>query len=86
MNLSSSIAKLNRAKKHLNDLHISIDRYKGSNPYTSRVEEHPERNEAEIKLSVNVNPPLEEWALIIGDASHNLRSALDHLACTLVKL
>jgi hypothetical protein len=28
-------------------------------------------------------PPL-EWGLIAGDAIHNMRSALDHLACVLV--
>ena len=31
-------------------------------------------------------PPLVEWALLIGDVAHNLRSALDHLAYSLVIL
>jgi hypothetical protein len=39
-----------------------------------------------IRLPVDPPPPREQWGLLAGDAMHNTRSALDHLACRLVEL
>jgi len=40
----------------------------------------------EFRLSIGGQPPIEEWSLILGDALHNLRSALDTLAWELANL
>lgn len=75
-------AKLNRAEEHLNTLDSLIASYFAQEPYRILGEEWMEGEywHSAIYLQVNDFPPDEVWGPIIGDAVHNLRSALDHLA------
>lgn len=78
-------AKIARAQQHRHDLVGRITAWAG----TSRP--HFEASIAEDRLSYEVrvrmlhSPPLEEWSLILGDALHNLRSALDVLVWALAQ-
>jgi hypothetical protein len=78
-------AKIARAQQHRHDLVGRFAAWAG----TSRP--HPEASIADDRLSYEVRvrmrhaPPLEEWSLILGDALHNLRSALDVLVWALAE-
>jgi hypothetical protein len=78
-------AKLDRADKHLNVLDDLIGSYFAENPYRIIGEEKMEGEywHYATYLEVDRFPPDEVWGPIIGDAVHNLRSALDHLAWAL---
>jgi hypothetical protein len=75
--------KIERSQKHLYELHREVSAFWRRNPY----EIVPDRklNEVEMVYKLRIRetiPPY--WAGIIGDIVHNLRSALDLLANTLV--
>ena len=77
--------KLKRAADHISDVDDSIRSFCDSRPYEIRSREHPIPAIQHITVYVaRVTPIPEELALQIGDAIHNVRSALDHLACQLV--
>ena len=75
-------AKLDRAQEHFDVLNDRIGSYLREHPYRFVGEEHTEGgyHHWAIFLEVRRFPPDEVWGPIIGDAVHNLRSALDHLA------
>jgi hypothetical protein len=76
-------AKLERAKKHVEDLNVALIAFWDAEPYVIRFEDDPNtRERTYYVLSVQDLPP--EIVTIVGDALHNLRSALDHLAYQLV--
>jgi hypothetical protein len=75
--------KIERAKEHIRELESEIREFLGSDPYA--VVKHDEGAGGDLVYSLRaVKQPPQRWALIIGDAVHNLRSSLDHLACALV--
>lgn len=76
-------AKIERAERHINDLHAEISRFHESIPYEVTVEVDAESGYRLWKVTKVISPP-RELALIAGDAIHNLRSALDHVFCQLV--
>lgn len=75
-------AKLDRAEKHLDCLDELIGTYLDGDPYRVVGNEGTEGGYHywAIFLEVERFPPDELWGPIIGDAVHNLRSALDHVA------
>lgn len=75
--------KIERAKKHVNDLSVAIDNFLIESPYElwSRVKKNP----SEREIFVKQNKPIpDEVPLMLGDAVHNLKSALDILAWRMV--
>jgi len=78
-------AKIKRAEKHLSDFHTSYDIFMESQPITLGREINLERKYEKVFYKEIRSTP-EELLLQIGDTIHNLRSALDLLACQLVKL
>jgi hypothetical protein len=79
--------KFDRAQKHIKDFKSQIARYAKRYPY--RGERVPSRDRrANPHLWTYVlrisEQPREDVALSYGDALHNLRSSLDHLAVALV--
>lgn len=75
--------KIERAKKHVNDLNIAIDNFLVEHPFElwSRFKKKP----SERAIFVKQNKPIpDEIPLILGDAVHNLKSALDILAWRMV--
>ncbi len=77
-------AKIERAKKHIADLERGIRAFHDTNPYLIVRETDPELGGPRWRVRIRKYPPL-ELAPVIGDAVHNLRSALDHLVVALVE-
>src|SRR5271156_1341219 len=76
-------SKIERAKKHVTDLDIAIRSFCESQPYTIATKQKPEIEHTTLCVE-NVQPVPDSITLIVGDAVHNLRSSLDHLAWQLV--
>jgi hypothetical protein len=75
--------KLDRARKHLDELIGRLAVYAHREPYrlVTQVEDEGRKLVFVFEL---VEKPFPEWGVIIGDFIHNLRSALDHLAYQVV--
>ena len=85
--MDGPIAKLDRAKTHLQILNKSIGAFKRSKTHDFVVTKFdPESGEKVVHLKILKEPKNPEWGLILGDMAHNLRSALDHLVWQLVIL
>ncbi len=84
LDLRGAHLKIDRAKKHISDLDAERARFLGSNPYAGVAKFHPETDTTEFVLQSLPDIP-DTIPLILGDAVHNLRAALDHLACELVR-
>jgi hypothetical protein len=76
-------AKIERAKQHVRDLEIAIQAFLDTGAYEVGSEKHPYRGNPIYKV-IRADDPPASLSLIAGDAIHNLRSALDHLAWQLV--
>ncbi len=70
--------KLGRAYYHLNTLNNAVQRVNGTDACTLVPEFDEETGEGVIRVKVLKAPPV-EWAVIVGEVAHNLRSALDHM-------
>lgn len=77
--------KVNRAKRHISEINSEIRGFLERDPDVSVVESYRDAGQYTCTYSFNDAVP-DEWTTIIGDAIHNLRSALDHLAVDLVRL
>jgi len=78
--------KVKRAIKHIGELDGRIKAFSADEPYTIGAKPHPVPAIEHTTLyveSIKTIPP--DFSVIIGDAVHNLRSALDHLAWQLVE-
>jgi hypothetical protein len=76
--------KIERAKRHISDLDVRIRAFCDSEPYTLGINQKLQIRHVALYVS-DINPIPDDVPLIIGDAVHNLRSALDHLAWQLVE-
>src|SRR5437762_1962045 len=80
----SPFLKVERAKKHVNELETALVTFKLSKPYkigTLRNPKTPQLLHYQLIEAANVPANI---SLICGDILQNLRSALDHLACQLI--
>jgi hypothetical protein len=75
--------KISRASAHIEELAKEISDFFESNQYRFITEKDADPVFSVIKLQ-DGGPLPEKISLIIGDVVHNLRSALDHLACGLI--
>ncbi|MGO8802086.1 hypothetical protein [Candidatus Binatus sp.] len=80
--LDSIRTKTHRAKKHIDDLAGELRSFLDLDPYRVHSYDDAETGDRVCQLVVAERFPYRALA-IIGDAIHNLRSALDHLACEL---
>jgi hypothetical protein len=80
----NSKLKLDRAKKHIIELNNDIINYVKSKPYRVVIESDPKSPNHLWTLRVRHEVPC-HFSAIIGDAIHNMRSALDLLASDLVR-
>lgn len=81
--LDGCFAKIRRAHEHIRNLKPQIRRFEQSHPYTVIRKRDPKTRQKTRTIHFTRQPPI-RLALLIGDAVHNLRSALDHLVCQLV--
>jgi len=77
--------KIERAKKHISELHNEVAAYVGRHPHRMVVQQDTDPRYFRWVLRIIEKIP-EEFPVIIGDVVHNLRAALDLLACELVRL
>jgi len=85
MLFQNSKLKIERAKKHISDLNFEINGFRKRNPYKFVIEQDPQSGNYALTFRVQEKEPY-YLPLIIGDVIHNLRTALDILACELVQL
>jgi hypothetical protein len=81
--LASVRLKIGRAKCHIADLRLALRHFAGSQPY--RVDNRPDpATGGPVYFLAGVADVPQAISVIAGDAIHNLRCALDHLAYQLV--
>jgi hypothetical protein len=82
--LTGILAKIKRAKEHIDDLEIAIRDFRNTEPY--RTDSKPDYNTTTIIHYVShIEDVPERIPLVAGDAIHNLRSALDHLVYQIIR-
>jgi hypothetical protein len=67
--------KIERANEHINDLYLQSREFSNTDPYSILVENNPETGDSFLKISMDQVAP-DRMLLTVGDAIHNLRSAL----------
>src|SRR5689334_16679790 len=82
---SSAWRKIERAKKHADDLKTEINTFWATEPYEIETQGNPKTGPGSYRIKGIPKPLPESIPLIIGDAAHNLRTALDHFACGAVR-
>lgn len=82
--MSGIVAKVDRAGEHVDALYAEIRHWAEGRPYTLLSEPEGPSQQHRIYLHFRDVPPnTQHWGLLLGDAVHNLRSALDHLVYAL---
>jgi hypothetical protein len=81
----SAKLKLDWAKRHVSDLQSAFDEFVRTHRYTTRIGNDPKTGEITIELLFNEQIPT-TLSLVLGDAIHNLRTALDHAVWELIGL
>lgn len=76
--------KVERANRHINEIETTLRAYLGAEPYSMRVDVDTETGENLLRFQA-IKPPPAELPLIIGDAVHNLRGALDLMASEIMR-
>jgi len=71
--------KVERADKHISDINSLLRVFIGSDFYDLAVDKHIDSGENFLRCSIKSRLEEKKIALIVGDALHNLRSALDFL-------
>jgi hypothetical protein len=83
--LESARLKLDRAKHHIGDLKAAFDAFVQTHSHTLAVGSDPNTGEITVELRFNEQIPT-NISLILADAVHNLRTALDHAMWELMGL
>jgi hypothetical protein len=78
--LAGTFAKLDRADHHVANLYSEVQVWGGREPYSLIEEDNPEKTERIYRVKIDHPPDVLGWGVQVGDAIHNLRSALDTLA------
>lgn len=81
--LAGVVAKLRRSDVHLVSLYRKVEAYVDSAPYGLVAQRDSDGNGLFV-FRVTREPPL-EFATLVGDILHNIRSALDYIAHELIK-
>ncbi|HZQ25987.1 MAG TPA: hypothetical protein VFA89_24555 [Terriglobales bacterium] len=77
--------KIERANKHIDDLESLVSAFLGRDFYSLGIKPKPQIEHVAYYVT-RVDPMPADISLVIGDALHNLRSSLDHLAWQLVEV
>lgn len=81
---SGPMLKIKRAYCHIHELESRVQDYIKTDFYSISINEDPKTGNQSLKFAVP-EPVPEYFSLCIGDAIHNLRSALDILICSIVR-
>jgi hypothetical protein len=85
----ASRLKIERAREHLQELEIAVDAYFSAKPSVIVVERFPGMEphwQTQAWIARIRQPVPHMLSTVIGDVVHNLRTALDLLACDLVRI
>jgi hypothetical protein len=82
--MEGSALKVERAKEHLEQLEAEATAFLAREPYAVVAEEEPASGDKVWRVKVKEQPP-QKWGVLIGEAVHALRSALDLMVCALVE-
>jgi hypothetical protein len=85
LDLTDTHAKLDRAEEHINTLSDEIDSFVAGDSY-ARFEArfNPIDESYSVIFHENKPLPIQRWGVLVGDACHNMRCALNYLHCALV--
>lgn len=83
--LAEPYARLVRAREHVNSLHHAAQALIDGESYSVANNGEPEDGWETLVFQVREDPPL-ALSVILSDALHNWRAALDNLVCQLVRL
>ncbi len=78
---AGAVVKVEHANRHIAAFAQEASRYFAKRPYQAIQAAHTDTGEPGYYLYERLLFPDRRLALFIGDALHNMRSALDHLAC-----
>jgi hypothetical protein len=79
LDLASVLAKLGRAHEHAQTVKHEVLAWRDSSPYLITRETNADCTRYSLVAHIGNEPPLRRWSLMVADAIHNLRCALDHL-------
>lgn len=82
--LSGVRQKVKRAEQHIRDFKTGLDSYIDARPYDIRIDVEADPLNPIVEI-IRADPIPPDLRCVLGDAIHNLRAALDHLACALVR-
>ena len=77
----SSKLKIERANKHISDLNALVKGFTNADSCRLHIEEDRKTGNISLKIDLKLPP---DAALIVGDAIHNLHTALDLMICETV--
>ena len=77
--LTSAQLKFDRGCEHLNALHKAIGLFLANKKTYSVLDEYDPQTQGYVRF-LEAAPVPDEVSLLIGDAGHNFRSCLDHIA------
>jgi len=80
LDLSSARAKYVRARRLTLDFQDSVEQKLGKHPILYPLTRRYEASESAIVYRIERSIEADDWSLIVADAVHNFRCALDHLA------
>jgi hypothetical protein len=76
--------KINRAQEHIREIESLIKSWRDLDPYKVSIDNEQETGEKILRIIITKTMP-KDISLVIGDAIHNLRTALDHAAFEIVQ-
>jgi hypothetical protein len=79
----SARLKIERADHHIADLERQFAAFIEANPHTLSIQTNPDDGNLAVRIRFGKEPP-DDFALIISDAIHNLRTALDHMVWEMI--
>lgn len=80
------IFKIERARKHLDDLNIALDEWLKDHLHPTRLDPDPD-DPTHFFVKSGIDPiPVDPFSLMLGDVVQNLRNGLDHLVFALAKV
>jgi hypothetical protein len=82
--LQSTWLKLERAREHIEATEKAVDLWLETDAYTISREIDPKTGYTVGRAQINESPP-SRISILVGDAIHNLRSALDHTVYSLAE-
>jgi hypothetical protein len=81
--LSSCRSKIGRADEHLDALNREMNAWGDGDPFRIVRQGNANGTKHQFSLRYKTQPDVWRWSMLLGDAVHNLRSALDHIVYAL---